>query len=30
MKDIGAKNINDNPEGSKYDAITCDTFVKEG
>jgi len=30
MEDIGVKHINDSPEGSKYDAITCETFVKEG
>eukprot|EP00833_Pecoramyces_ruminatium_P016396 jgi/Orpsp1_1/1190428/evm.model.d7180000078914.1 len=29
MKDIGVKNINDSPEGSQYDAITCETFIKE-
>ncbi|KAG4099174.1 hypothetical protein H8356DRAFT_1668437 [Neocallimastix lanati (nom. inval.)] len=30
MKDIGVKNINETPDGSQYDAISCDTFVKEG
>ncbi|OUM69165.1 hypothetical protein PIROE2DRAFT_57543 [Piromyces sp. E2] len=30
MKNIGVKNINDTPEGSKYDAISLETFVKEG
>jgi len=30
MKNIGVKNINDSPEGFKYDAISLETFVKEG
>ncbi|ORX61053.1 EF-hand calcium-binding domain-containing protein 10-like protein [Piromyces finnis] len=30
MEDIGVKMINDSPEGSKYNAISLETFVKEG
>ncbi|ORX84016.1 hypothetical protein BCR32DRAFT_266591 [Anaeromyces robustus] len=30
MNDIGVKNINETPEGSQFNAISCDVFVKEG